>query len=204
MTRTTRARAPRRPLLQPRPRLVLLFTLATATVASAVTVSGAPDCASAEPTPSAVRIWQGKGAVTEGEVVVAAAPDEVYGALTSYGLWTTIFPYLAKVDVKSGGRDDAVVQTTNRKGTRHTIRFHNDPAHLVVRFEERGDRAEVDAELALVPGDAAGTTRLRAHLHADVSGVASWFVSDARVRQKREKKLSKDLENIRVYFAAAP
>jgi polyketide cyclase/dehydrase/lipid transport protein len=189
----------RRPLLKPRPRLVLLFTLATATVASATAVSGAPDAAAT----SAVRIWNGKAdAVTEGEVIVDAAPEVVYATLTSYDLWTTIFPYLARVDRKSGGRDDAVIQTTNRKGTRHTVRFRNDPHRLIVRFEEEGGRAEVNADISLIPGAASGTTVVRARLYADVHGVAGLFVSDSRIRKKREQKLTKDLAFIRDYFAS--
>jgi len=207
MTRTDKTRSSartsdrtpdRRRRMQPRPRLALLFTLATATVASATCMSGS----SAEPMPPAVRIWNGKDeAVTEGEVEVGGTPEAVFAALTTYSLWPDIFPYVGRIDIKSGSRDDIVLDTISRKkGTRHTLRFHNDSRRLIVRFEEQGGRADVKAELALEPGRTSGTTRLRAKLYADVHGAISLFVSDSRIRQKREHKLSTDLEHIRVYF----
>jgi len=150
-----------------------------------------------------VRVWTVKGtSISEGEVVLAAAPEDVYAAVTDYPRWTDIFPYIARVKVKSAGTK-AVIETTNRKGHKNTLKFDNDARKRTVRFDESSGPAAAHAEIVFEAGAIAGTTRVRARLRADVDGVAGWFVSDATVRRKREHKLTKDLESLRRYFAVA-
>jgi hypothetical protein len=70
-----------------------------------------------------------------------------------------------------------------------------------VWFEDTGGRAEVWAEIAFLPGDLAGTTRVHARLFADVHGVASLFVSDAKLRGLRHDRIRQDLANLHTYFS---
>jgi carbon monoxide dehydrogenase subunit G len=149
----------------------------------------------------AVRMWS-KGTTTEGEVTVAGEPADVYAAVTDYQKWTVIFPNLASLTVKSGDAIAATVETVSTKGKHHTLVFKNDPRARVIRFEERGGRAEVKAEISFRAGARKGETIVHARLYADVHGAASLFVSDAKIRGKREKKVMGDLARLYAYFGA--
>ena len=68
-----------------------------------------------------------------------------------------------------------------------------------MRFHDTGGSADVWAEIAFEPAGA-GATRVHARLHADVHGLMSLFVTDARLREQREKKLASDLADIQRFF----
>jgi uncharacterized membrane protein len=148
----------------------------------------------------AVKIWNPGGAVTEGEVTVPGTPAEIYAAVTDYARWPAIFSNLRTSTVKSGDAVAATVETVSTKGKRHTLVFKNDPLALVVRFEERGGRAEARAEITFRSARRAGFTVVRARLYADVHGAAGLFVRDSTIRSKREHKVMGDLSRLHAYF----
>jgi hypothetical protein len=90
----------------------------------------------------------------------------------------------------------------HRAGNRDNVHFHNRPASRTVWFEDTGGTAVVWVEIAFAPGDAAGTTRVQSRLFADVHGLASLFVTNARLRSLREQRVADDLGHLRSYFAA--
>ncbi|HVK78675.1 MAG TPA: SRPBCC family protein [Kofleriaceae bacterium] len=171
----------------------------------AVAIVGAGCTAAADdfkPSP-AVRLRAVKRTVTEGTVIVAGRPDDIYAALTDYTQWTAIFPNLRTVTIRSVTADTAVIETVSHKDKRHTLTFRNDPARRIVRFQERGGRVDATAEITLRPGPRAGFTLVTARLDADVTGAAALFVGDGTVRRKREKKVAGDLAKLRAYFGPA-
>jgi hypothetical protein len=173
------------------PLLMFVMTLLVGTVAYADDDD--------DPVVSTARVWNGRQAATsEGEVVLAAAPATVYAVLTDATRWPAIFPRVRNATARAGGAVDIV----SRKGKHRNLRFANDPRTLTVRFTESGGKADVYAEIFLEPGAVLGTTRARARLRADVSGFRSWFVSDATVREKRERRLLQYLADLDRYFQA--
>lgn len=151
----------------------------------------------------AVRIWNVRGAATEGEVTVAGEPAAIYAAVTDYRRWTAIFPNLRSVTVKSGDATAATVETVSNKGKRHTLVFKNDARTRTIRFEERGGRADASAEITFRAAARPGHTVVRVHLYADVTGAAGLFVTDAKIRRKRERKVMTDLTRLHAYFTPA-
>lgn len=177
--------------------------LAALTVASIITTTSCAASAEDMVSSPAVRIWNVKGAATEGEVTVAGEPAAIYAAVTDYRRWTAIFPNLRSVTVKSGDATAATVETVSNKGKRHTLIFKNDARTRTIRFEERGGRADASAQITFRAGPGAGTTVVRVHLYADVTGAASLFVTDAKIRRKRERKVMTDLSRLHAYFTPA-
>ena len=173
--------------------------LSLLTIAAVMAVSCAAAAEDVVSSP-AVKIWNVKGSVTEGEVTVAGEPAEVYAALTEYNRWTAIFPNLKTVTVRSGNATAATVDTVSDKGKRHTLIFKNDARTRTIRFEERGGRAEAKAEITFRAGPRNGLTIVRARLYADVHGAAGLFVSDSKIRSKRERKVMADLTRLHAYF----
>lgn len=152
--------------------------------------------------PGDVTIREAKAfATSEGEVLIDADPDDAYEIVADHRNWTAIFPALARVRVKSRRGDKLVVAVTSTKGKRHTLRFDNDPKRRIIRYAEDDGRVDAEATLTFTAGPRAGTTIVRGRLHADVTGAASWLVSDAKVQRKRQRRLAKDLRAIRDYFA---
>lgn len=176
--------------------------LSALTVAAVMAVSCAASAEDVVASP-AVRIWHVQGAVTEGEVTVAGDPADVYAAVTEYRRWPAIFPNLRSVTVKSGNALAATVETVSNKGKHHTLIFKNDPRTHTIRFEERGGRADASAEITFRAGPRPGQTVVKARLYADVTGAAGLFVSDAKIRRKRERKVMADLTRLHAYFAPA-
>lgn len=152
------------------------------------------------PRSAAIQLRNPSSNVTEGELVVPAEPDAVYATLVDYAHWTDVFTYLSTVTITSQRGDRAEIVTVSKKGNKSTLRFDNDRAKRIVRFEQLGGRADAKAEIALTSGKIGGTTVIRVRLDARVGGMAGWFVSDSKVRAKREKKISKDLGQLEAYF----
>ena len=147
-----------------------------------------------------VQIWKGKrSATTEGTVVLAATPAEVYRAVTEYAQWKTLFSDVTSVRVRSGGgRRDATVEFRSRAlGHQVTVRFDNDDGR-VIRFQliDGPPGARAWGEYVLEPRDGGRQTAIRATLYMDVKGAVGWLVTDNSIRRKREAKLRADLEDL--------
>ena len=154
---------------------------------------------------SAVRVYESHAdaAITEGETTLSIEASTAYAAATDYQQWTSIFPDIARVVVTKQSGVDAFVTLIHADGNRDNVHFHNQPQRHTVWFEDTGGRAEVWAELVFAPGADAGTTRAHLRLYADVHGVASWFVSDRKLRGMRQQRVRHDLASLRTYFTAS-
>jgi hypothetical protein len=148
-----------------------------------------------------IRVYEGPQAITEGETTLAVDPDTAYAAATDYPRWTAMFADIQEVHVTAHDGDDARVTLVHAAGNRDNVHFHNRPATRVVWFEDTGGSAEVWAEIAFIPGDRPGTTRVHSRIFADVHGFASIFVTDNRLRGLREQRIHDDLVQLRTYFA---
>jgi hypothetical protein len=159
--------------------------------------------ASAESSP-AIRIYQSQSddAISEGETIIAAEPDAAYATAVDYARWTAMFPAIRNAIVTRQAGVDARVTFVYADGHRDNLHFHNRPGNRTLWFEDTGGRATVWAEISFTPGQQAGTTRVHTRIFADVNGVASWFVSDSKVRRMREQRILEDLTHIRTFFAS--
>jgi carbon monoxide dehydrogenase subunit G len=155
------------------------------------------------PPPPGVHVWDSHvdRQITEGETRLDVDPDDAYAAAVDYARWRSIFPDITQVEVTRREGVDARVTLVHRAGNRDNIHFHNRPDGRVVWFEDTGGVAEVWAEIQFVPGDAPGTTRVHSRLFADVHGMASLFVTDAKLRSLREQRITDDLVHLQSYFA---
>ena len=153
--------------------------------------------------PAGVRVWESGDdrRMTQGETRLDVDPDTAYAAATDYALWTSMFPDIASVEVTARDGDDARVTLIHRAGNRDNVHFHNRPGTRTVWFEDTGGTAQVWVEIAFAPGEAAGTTRVRSRLFAEVHGIASIFVTKSHVRDLREQRVADDLGHLRSYFA---
>jgi hypothetical protein len=149
-----------------------------------------------------VRIWESRddSAISEGETTLATDPASAYAAATDYSHWPTIFADVARVDVTDQRGVDARVTFVYRDGHRDNLHFHNRPDTRTLWFEDTGGRAEVWAEIAFTPGPVPGTTHVHSRLYADVHGLASLVVTDARLRAMRQQRISSDLFSLQTYF----
>jgi hypothetical protein len=169
----------------------------------ALAACGAPSLP--RPIAPGVRLWEIEDHTTEGDVMIEGEPATIYAVLAVYARWTDVFTDVARVE-DQGPADDVpgeervlLVTTT---GQNNNLRFQNDAARRVVHFRDTGGVGDVWAEIAFEPGARAGTTRVHAKLHADVHGLASLFVTDTKLREERQTKLSSDLGNIARYFSS--
>jgi len=121
------------------------------------------------------------------EIVVPAAPADVYAAVSNYAKWPYIFRDVKSVKVvfKQGSR--AVLKVTPWSGASQTLESHTDEHQLTIRIEERG-AAKGRATLSFSEADSAGSTLVSARLHG------------AKVRDKRARCEAFDLGSIREYF----
>ncbi|HET9620890.1 MAG TPA: hypothetical protein VFP84_05975 [Kofleriaceae bacterium] len=159
--------------------------------------------ASAEATSKNIRIYQSQSsdAISEGETVIASEPDAAYATAVDYARWTAMFPDIRTAIVTRQAGADALVTFVYADGHRDNLHFHNRPGTRTVWFEDTGGRATVWAEITFNPGQQAGTTRVHTRIFAEVNGVASWFVSDGKVRRMREQRILDDLTHLRAFFA---
>ncbi len=139
--------------------------------------------------------------VTAGEITVPAAPADVYATLVDFDHWTSVFTYLDRVDVEPIDGNDADLVTYGKNGDVDRIRSHADPGRRRLRLDQIGGRANVTGTITVVAGPASDTATIHVQLYADVPGIVGWFVSDAKIRGKREGKVVKDLTCLRDYFA---
>lgn len=147
---------------------------------------------------SGVQIYEAGGSTTEGDTTLAVEPDAAFRAACDFSRWKEMFPDIADVVVKQPG-EDALITLVHRDG--NVDNLHVRAGNRVVWFEDTGGRARVWVELAFEPGRAPHTTHVHSRLHAEVKGVASWFVSEGKVRVLRENTLEKDLASIHAYFS---
>jgi hypothetical protein len=156
---------------------------------------------------SPVRIWKGKkSATTEGVVVLATSPAEVYRVVTDYAQWKTLFFDVTSVRVKSGGRRDATVEFESKAlGHEVTVRFDNTEGRVIhFQLVEGPPGARAWGEYVLEPSDGGRKTTVRATLYMDVVGAMAWVVTDDSIRKKRERKLRSDLEDLAHRFNRVP
>ncbi len=134
--------------------------------------------------------------LTEGVVELHGTPSDIYLALTDYRSWPQLFADVARVSVKSGGRENAVVEIESRAfGHAHSFRFRNDAVQRL-RFEA------VDAHGLTIWGEfflertSEKTTRVRARLYAEATGVVGFFTSEKSLREKRRSRMTSDLSSL--------
>jgi hypothetical protein len=175
-----------------------LITLAVVLGCGSVKASPSPS-----PSPSQIRVSESQddSSITQAETTIAVDPDTAYQAVTDYARWSTIFPDINQVVITRQQGVDARVTLVHAAGNRDNVHFHNQPAARLVWFEDTGGRAEVWAEIVFLPGDQPGTSHVRSRIYADVHGIASWFVSDSKLRGLRQQRIRDDLTNLRAYFA---
>jgi hypothetical protein len=152
-----------------------------------------------------VRMWEGADHTSEGEVVIPGDAATNYAQLSDYARWPKIFSDVASVEDQGRAPDDASeekVLLVTKAGQNNNLRFHNDAAHHVVKFHDTGGMADVWAEIGFEDAGT-GKTRVHVRLYADVHGFTSLFVTDARLRDQRQKKLSSDLADIQRFFLTA-
>lgn len=159
----------------------------------------------ARPSAAQVRVYesQSDSAISEGDTVIPAAPDAAYAAAANYFEWRAMFPDIKQVIVTKQNGDDARVTLIHAAGNRDNLHFHNRPAARTVWFEDTGGRATVWAEITFSPGVSANMTRVHSRIFADVTGFASLFVSDSKIRNLRRQRIFDDLTHLRAYFVKA-
>jgi hypothetical protein len=152
---------------------------------------------------STVKVWQSNtAAITEGETTLDGDASDLYATCLDYAKWTEIFPDVAKVVVTQQHGAEALVTLVAPTGHRDNLHFKSTPAARMIYFEDTGNRhADVWAEIVFVPGAREHTTTLHIRMFAGMKGVASLVVSDASVRQQRERTVRRQLAHVRAYFA---
>jgi carbon monoxide dehydrogenase subunit G len=138
---------------------------------------------------------------TNGEVVLSVEPQHAYELLRDFTNWPTIFPDVLRVSITSQQGDEALVTMIGPNDHHDNLHFHNRPEANTIWFEDTGGVAEVQLEIALVPGPTPGTTLARGTIYANVNGIASLVVTDAKIRNMSQQKLVTDLAALRSYFA---
>lgn len=155
---------------------------------------GGPVAVGAEP----IHIVEKGGHVTEASVIVDAPPDEVYRAVTDYARWPQMLSDVTSVEV----RGERVKFHSRALGRTVTVELDNVPGREI-RFRgvdgPPGGRASGRYVLQLVDGGA--HTRVTAELYLDVVGFPGVFVRDAKLRDMRTEKLSRDLTDTARWFA---
>lgn len=152
------------------------------------------------PLPAGVRLWEAEDHTTEGEIFIDGDPAAVYTEMSVYARWVQIFSDVARVEDQGPDGDEEKVKLVTREGQNNNLRFKNDPARHVVRFRDTGGIGDVWAEIAFEPAGSRGT-RVHARLHGDVHGFYSLIITDAKLREERQKKLTSDLSDILRYFS---
>ena len=151
--------------------------------------------------PEGIEITTPDAHVTNGRVVLAVEPKDAYALLRDFANWPSVFPDVLRVSVTSQHGEDALVTMIGPNDHHDNLHFHNRPEANTIWFEDTGGAAKVELEIALDPGPTPGTTLARGRIYADVQGVASLVVSDAKVRNMSTAKLVADLGAMRSYFA---
>jgi hypothetical protein len=151
--------------------------------------------------PEGIKISAPADHMTNGEVVLTVAPQHAYELLRDFNNWPTIFPDVLRVSITSQQGDDALVTMIGPNDHHDNLHFHNRPLANTIWFEDTGGAADVQLEIALEPGPTPGTTLARGKIYANVHGIASLVVTDAKIRNMSAQKLVSDLGALRTYFA---
>ncbi len=134
---------------------------------------------------------------TRGTLTIDAPPAAVYQLVTDYARWPAVLSDVASVRIESGDRARAHVRFHSRvSDDTGMLVFDNIPDRLI-RF--RGE--QTTGLYRLTPIDGGTRTQVTADLHVEVGGIAGWFVSDAKLRSLRRKKLQIDLDDVARWFA---
>lgn len=142
------------------------------------------------------------GAKTQGVIVVDASPAHVYALVTDYDNWPNVLTDIKRVDVKSGGRQDAKVWFDSR-AMKHgvTVQFDNAKDSVIsFRLVDGPRGARATGEYLLEGIDGGKRTKITATLYMNVVGAVGWLVRDKTIRKMRQKKLRTDLEDLARYF----
>jgi hypothetical protein len=137
------------------------------------------------------------GHVTTSSIVVDATPAEIYAFVTDYANWRSVFSDIESANVKSGGRENGVVEFQSRSlDNKVTVQFDN-TRDRVIAFRgikgPPGGRAHGSYTLTPLPG---GRTRVDAELYLDVVGVPGVFVGESKLRPMRQAKLRSDIGDV--------
>jgi hypothetical protein len=166
----------------------------------ATTVAG---CAAATVQRPGVTVYENRGnsSMTEGDTAIDCDPDMAFKESLDYTKWPRIFSDIRTAIITATDGDDARVTFVHTNGDRDNLHFHNHPAERQLWFEDTGDdHATVWAEITFLPGPRPGTTRVHSRLYADVTGIASLFVTGGHLRALREQRVQHDLLQIHAYF----
>lgn len=142
------------------------------------------------------------GAKTQGVIVVDASPAKVYTLVTDYENWPNVLTDIKRVDVKSGGRQEAKVWFDSR-AMKHgvTVQFDNTKDSVInFRLVDGPRGARATGEYVLEEIDGGKRTKITATLYMNVVGAVGWLVRDKTIRKMRQKKLRTDLEDLARYF----
>jgi carbon monoxide dehydrogenase subunit G len=141
-------------------------------------------------------------AVTIGEAVIDGDPADVFAEVSDFRKWAQIMPDVATVEIHSRNGNEAQVTLVSPSGHRDNLHFRNQPATHAVWFEDTGNggRADVWAQITMLPTGQPGSTRVHILLYAKVHGVARLVIHEGRVRNEREQKIAADLTHMREYF----
>jgi hypothetical protein len=165
---------------------------------------GLAACGAATVERPGVTVYESKteASTSEGDTAIDCDPETAFHASLDYSRWPRIFSDIRTALITSMNGDDALVTFVHTDGNRDNLHFHNRPATHTLWFEDTGDaHAKVWAEISFLPGPRAGTTRVHSRLYADVTGVASLFVSGGYLRHMREQRIQRDLLQLRAYFS---
>lgn len=148
-----------------------------------------------------VRVFESqRKATTEGDAVISCDPDTAYRAATDYNRWLQIFRGVTRATVTRQQGDEAHVTFEHDDGSQEKLHFKNEPQKHAMWFEQIDGDADVWCWTTFQPGPAPGTTRVHTWLYADVSGAASWFVSDSKIRGMRQQQVRNNLQQLQTYF----
>ena len=141
-------------------------------------------------------------AATLGDAVIDGDPADVFAEVSDFRKWAQIMPDVANVEVHSRTGNEAMVTLVSPSGHRDNLHFRIQPATHIVWFEDTGNggRADVWAQITLMPADKAGSTHVHILLYAKVHGVARLVIHEGRIRGEREQKIAADLTHMRDYF----
>jgi hypothetical protein len=148
-----------------------------------------------------VNVFERGQHVTEGDAIIATDPETAYRAVTDYQRWLAMFRNVRSATLLHQNGNEAKVRFVHDDGSHDVLHFKNQPQTHTMWFEQLGGDADVNAEIAFYPGVDPGTCRVHTRFYADVRGMASWFVSDAKVKKLRQQQVRDDLIQLQAYFA---
>jgi carbon monoxide dehydrogenase subunit G len=141
-------------------------------------------------------------AVTLGDAVIDGDPADVFAEVSDFRKWAQIMPDVANVEIHGQHGNEAQVTLVSPSGHRDNLHFRNTPANHIIWFEDTGNngRADVWAQITLLPTGQPGSTHVHILLYAKVHGVARIVIHEGRVRAEREQKIAAELTHMREYF----